>query len=101
MGVCIHEKILRLVLVKNSGSPQMFQCLDCCKVIPEENILLGHFIQKKYEIDDETSKILDLQPMLQTSMMGIFMNALKHHELRKKVLQNKFLQMLIEKNEFL
>jgi len=101
MQVCIHEKTLRLILVKNSGSPQMFQCLDCCKVIPEENILLGHFIQEKYEIDDETSKILDLQPMIQTTVMGVFMNALKHRELRIKERQNKFLQMLIEQNEFL
>ncbi len=101
MQVCIHEKIMRLVLVKNSGSPQMFQCFNCCKVIPEENILLGHFIQKKYEIDNETSEIFDSQPTLQTSLMGIFMNALKHRELRIKVRQNEFLKTLIEKNEFL
>ncbi len=101
MQVCIHEKTLRLILVKNSGSPQMFQCFNCCKVILEDDILLGHFIQKKYEIDDETSEILDSQPTLQTSTMGIFMNALKHHELKIKARQNKFLQMLIEKNEFL
>ena len=101
MQVCIHEKIMRLVLVKNSCSPQMFQCFDCCKLIPEDDILLGHFIQKKYEVDDETSKILDSQPTLQTSLMGIFMNAIKHRELRIKVRQNKFLKMLIEKNEFL
>jgi len=101
MQVCIHEKTLRLILVKNSGSPQMFQCLDCCKVIPEDDILLGHFIQKKYEIDDEASEILDSQPMIQTFMMGVFMNALKHRELRIKARQNKFLQMLIEQNKFL
>jgi len=101
MQVCIHEKIMRLVLVKNSGSPQMFQCFNCCKVIPEENILLGHFIQKKYEIDNETSEILDSQPTLQTSMMGLCISALKHRELRIKERQNKFLKMLIEKNEFL
>ncbi len=45
---------MRIILVKNSGSPQMFQCFNCCKVILEDDILLGHFIQKKYEIDDET-----------------------------------------------